>query len=471
MANVATGPRGHLLWGHLPDMARDPMGFYSGVWREYGDFVRLHGVGTMRWYLVAHPDDIEQVLQRHHARYLKGWANAQFKVALGNGLVSSEGEFWLRQRRLVQPAFHRERIAALGGLAAHSAEAMCERWHERARSGEVVDALEEMLRLSLEVAGRALFSAETGEAADVVGRALPILIEHIMHRMTHPLQWPESLPTPRNRRFVQARRAMQDVVERLISERQQARERGETESGNDLLSLLMQARDAGCPMANAGAPSTENNTGMSARQLRDETMTLLGAGHETTAVALAWTWAMLDQHPEARERLHSELETVLGGRAPAVQDLERLPCTRMVIDETLRLHPPIWMVTREAGQDDEIRGHRVRRGEGVSIPLFLTHRHPEFWNAPDEFNPERFAPEYADSERGADRHRYAYFPFGGGPRVCIGRGFALMTAQLVLATVAQRYALRLARPGPVEAEPMITLRPRGGLPVTLHERA
>jgi len=259
---------------------------------------------------------------------------------------------------------------------------------------------------------------------------------------------PERIPTPRNRRFLVARRKLDEAVYRLIAGRRRS-----GEDTGDLLSMLLAARDE------------ETGEGMSDRQLRDEVVTILIAGYETTADALAWTWYLLGTHPEAGARLHAELAAVLAGRVPAVEDLPQLPYTRMVLQEAMRLYPPAWGLLRQAREDDEIRGYRIPARARIVISQYVVHRHPGFWEEPEQFDPERFAPG-----RAASRPPFAYFPFGGGQRMCIGNNFAMMEAQLILATVAQRYRLDLVPGHPVEPEPLITLRPRHGVLVTLHDR-
>ncbi len=456
MATIATqrprveipGPRGNLLWGSLREARYHPLTFYLEARRRYGDVVRFRSIGNLHWILLAHPHDIESVLRVNHQNYVKGLFSQPLKLVVGGGLVTSEGGFWLRQRRLAQPAFHRKRLVALGTITTRAAEAMLVRWEAYARKAQPFDVNGEMMPLTLRIVGEALFSADVSGDADTIGRALTVALEHVDYRSYSLFAFPERVPTPRNRRFIHARQLLDEVVLKLIE--------GRRRSGNDvgdLLSMLLLARDE------------DTGETMSDAQLRDEVMTILLAGHETTANTLSWAWYVLAQNTEAEQKLHAELAEVLGGRTPSLDDLPRLPYTRMVIDETLRLYPPAWGLARQPIADDEIRGYRIPAGTPVFFIQYVTHRHPDFWEQPDLFDPDRWRPE-----RSAGRPSFAYFPFGGGPRLCIGNNFALMEAQLVLATVAQRFRLRLARNFPVEPRPMVTLRPRNGIWMTLEPR-
>lgn len=443
------GPRARFLFGSMREARADPLRLYREGRDRYGDVVRFQSFGRMYWILLAHPEDVEYVLRGNHHNYPKGIFETRLKLLVGEGLLTSDGSFWLRQRRLAQPAFHRRRLAMLGETMAGAAEELAERWRPRARGKASFDVTADMMRLTLRIVGQALFSADVSGEADTVGRALTVALEHVNYRMMHFFALPERVPTPRNLRFRRAMQQLDPVALGLIERRRRS-----GEDAGDLLSMLLMARDE------------ETGESMSDAQLRDEVMTILLAGHETTAVALSWTWYLLARNPEAEHKLHAELDRVLAGRTPGVEDLPNLPYTRMVVDETMRLYPPAWGMGRQAKEDDEIRGYRIPAGVPVALSQYVTHRHPDFWERPDAFDPERFTPE-----RSAGRPQFAYFPFAGGPRQCIGNNFALMEAQLVLATIAQRYRLRLVPGQRIVPEPMITLRPRGPIRMTLEERA
>ena len=438
---IATPPRSAGTLRILRGMREDPLGFLEATRSEHGDVVAFR---FFFWgiTLISHPDGVRHVLQERHTNY--GKDNIDYRMlmpVLGHGLLTSEGSLWLRQRRLIQPAFHRERIAALGELMTARTELMLERWD--AMGGETLDVAAEMSRLALDIVARALFRVDIGGPADALSEAVTTLNRYIAAQFDSPIGLllagrPPLRPGPRR-----ALRTLDDIVFGIIRTR-----RAGGGDGDDLLTTLLELRDE------------DTGEGMTDRQLRDEVMTLLLAGHETTANALAWTWYLLARHPDVEAKLRTELGAVLGSRRPGVDDLPRLPWTRMIIDEAMRLYPPAWFVSRRAKEDDEIGGYRIPARSNVALSPWVTHRHPEFWPDPETFDPERFAPE-----RVAARPRFAYFPFGGGPRLCIGNAFALTEAQLVLATVASRWRLELLPGHAVELEPLVTLRPRGGLPM------
>ncbi len=444
---TAPGPRGRLLLGNMHHIQRHPLEFYSLLRRQYGDVVRFRTIGPFFAFLLSHPDDVEYVLRKNAKNYPKEeFVNAKLKLLLGEGLLTSEGGFWLRQRRLAQPAFHRQRLAALATLMTEATEAVLARWEPYTQSARPLDVADEMVHLTLEIVGRALLGVDLSKEAEMLSRAFEVALEHVNYRSTHMLALPERIPTPRNRRFLRACRKLDEAVYRLITKRRQS-----GEDSGDLLSTLLSARDK------------KTGEGMSDKQLRDEIVTIQIAGYETTADALSWAWYLLGTHPEAEAKLHAELAAVLAGRVPTVEDLPQLPYTRMVLQETMRLYPPAWGLLRQAREDDEIRGYRIPRQARIVISQYVVHHHPGVWEEPERFEPERFAPEHI-----IDHLPFAYFPFGGGQRMCIGNNFATMEAQLVLAMVAQRYRLQLLSGHPVEPEPLITLRPRRGVLVTVH---
>lgn len=442
------GPRGTLLAGNLRDLRRDPLRFLMTSTLRYGDIVSYR-FAFLTGYLLNHPDYIKYVLQDHSQNFNKASFDYKpLKWILGEGLLTSDGTFWLRQRRLVQPAFHRKRIATFGTLITDATAAMLAAWQPFAARGQPLNIAGEMMRLTLRIVGEALFGTDVSDKVDVVGRSFTALSEDIITRIRSLVIIPPHLPLPRNRRFQAELRALDEVVYAIIDER-----RRQPEDTGDLLSMLLLARDE------------ETGEQMDNRQLRDEVLTLLLAGHETTANALAWTWYLLSKHPAVARRLQTELVAVLGGRRPTVDDLPNLTYTRMVLEETLRLYPPAWITSRNVLAADTIGGYRIPARTTVFLSPYTMHRHPAFWENPEGFDPERFT-----SERSAARPRFAYFPFGGGPRMCIGNNFALMEMQLILATVAQHYQLQLVPGHPVEPEPLITLRPRQGILMTLHRR-
>lgn len=421
---------------------RDPLGYVASLAREYGDVVLLR-LGPLQVYLLFHPDHVRHVLQEHHQNYVKGRIVARTKVLIGEGLFTSEGAFWLRQRRLAQPAFHRARIAGFVSAMVTATTERLATWNAREDRAAIVDVAAEMSELTLTVVARTLFGGDVGERAAAVGDALRTTLAVTADRTMRYLVLPLALPTRAHRAFRDALHVLDAVVYDVIGAR---RRRGA--SDDDLLGMLMDARD------------DETGEGMTPRQLRDEVMTFFLAGHETTAVALSWTWFLLARHPEIAARVRDEVLGVLGDRPPAIDDLPRLPLARMVVEEAMRLYPPLWGIARESVAADTIGGYHVPAGSLVSLSPWVTHRHPAFWPDPDRFDPDRFAPAASEG-----RPRYAYFPFSGGPRLCIGEAFALMEAQLVVAMVLQRFRLDLLPGHTVAPEPHLTLRPRGGLPM------
>jgi cytochrome P450 len=437
------GPRSLNPGGSRPAFWRDPLGFLTRSARRYGDISSFRFFHIRVW-LLAHPDDIEWLLSTRASSFEKGRSLQAGRVIFGNGLLTSEGDFWRRQRRLAQPAFHRDRIASYGTTMSGCTEKMLEGW----RPGETRDIHQDLMRLTLAIVGKTLFGADVeGEAADV-GRALEVSLTEFP-RLLNPLRrlGAAILPTRRNRALKQAVRDLDRIVFDLIRrKRESGRDTG------DLLSMFLAARD-------------EDGSGMTDQQLRDESLTLFLAGHETTAIALTWTFYLLSQNPAVRRKLEEELDAVLAERAPAAADLPRMPFTESVVKESLRLYPPAWAMGRTAVEDVDLKGYRLAKGGSVLVSPWVTHRDPRFFEEPDAFRPERWA-----DPRMKDLPKFAYFPFGGGPRICIGNQFAMMEAILATATVARRFRLSLAPGHPVETFPSITLRPRHGMRMTVEER-
>lgn len=440
------GPRGRWFISNVPDLSRDPLDFYFRIREDYGDVVRLTALPGFYWYFVAHPASVEHILQTNQQNYLKARAfKKTFGMLLGEGLFTSEGGLWRRQRRLAQPAFQRQRLAMLASVMTDATERMLVRWGEYQRRGESFDIAAEMTHLTLEIAGRTLFSIDISEKANRFGTALRDAFEYIDYRMSYPITLPPFLPTPRNRRFKKAKGALDDIVHTIIRERRSRRE-----DKGDLLSMLLLARDE------------DTGEGMTDEQLRDEVLTILVAGHETIATALAWTWYVLAKNPEVATNLRFELEKTLRGRSPTHEDLPKLIYTRMIFEEVMRLYPPAWVMMRQAREGDTINGYDIPPKALIVISQYVTHRHPDFWEEPAKFEPERFT-----VERAGRRPRFAYFPFGGGSRQCMGNNYAMMEAQLVLASVAQSFHPQLVAREEVDIEPSFTLRPKNGLMVTV----
>jgi cytochrome P450 len=443
---IAPGPQRPFA-GNLRAAVRDSIGLYEGATAQYGPIVRFAYAKNRAWHLVSDPAGVEWVLQGNFKNYPKGFFfSKRLRLLTGDGLFSSEGDFWLRQRRLAQPAFHRARLAQLVAVMTGATREMLHRW-EKQPSAEPLNVSEEGMWLTLQVVGLALFKAALGNHAGEIYQSLTRILDYINYRMQHPFAPPENIPTPRNRTFLRDKQTLDDLALNVIrARRQSGRDEG------DLLSMLMQARDE------------DSGEGMSDRQLLDEVRTIMLAGHETTAVALAWTWKLLSEHPEARVRLENEVDDVLNGREPQMEDLEKLRFTRAVFEEALRLYPPVWLMARQAAQDDEIGGFHIPAGSTIALSPYITQRLPELWPEPQKFNPDRFMPG------AAPRPKFAYFPFGGGPRLCIGQNFALMEAQIILALTAQRFRLEMVPGQKIELAQTLTLRPKSNLMMTLQRR-
>lgn len=431
-------PSRHPL-GVLPEIRRDPIGFMERLVGRPEPVIGYR-LGPKQSYLVKHPDGIKRVLQDNVRNYTKDHLSyTMVRWVGGNGLLTSQGDFWLRQRRIAAPAFHRQRIAAWGDMMVEETERMVAGWLPRA--GETLNIADALTTLTLSIVGRALFGAHIADDTRAVSDGFHELSAQLVDRFRSGNVLPPRLPWGADRRWRRSMAEIDAVVYRIIDERRTSN----TDTG-DLISMLMLTEDA------------DTGERMDDRQLRDEVLTMLLAGHETTAALLSWALAQLARSPAAAERLDDELRA-LPDRPLTTEDLPRLVYTRMVIDETLRLCPPVYLISRQVAEDDTICGYAVRGGSWLDLSPYVTHRSPEIWDRPNTFEPERFAPG-----RENDRPRYAYFPFLGGPRQCIGNTFALTEATLVLATIAR--TVRLTLPGdaaPLVPEPLITMRPKGGV--------
>ncbi len=443
-ASRPPGPKGAPLMGVMRDFNADQLGFIDRMRDEYGDIVWMRFLYVPALFLY-HPDQVEYVLVTNARNFIKSMSLRSnfFQRLVGNGLLTSEGEEWKRARRLSQPAFHRERVASYGQVMVDYANRLVGKWQD----GETRDVHPDMMRLTLEIVVQCLFSADVSTDVDEVGATLKELIKPFAAQAT--LSWilNNRLPTPTHLRFHKLSRKIDNVVYRIISER-----RSSGEDKGDLLSMLLAARD-------------EDGSQMTDRQLRDEVMTLFLAGHETTALTLAWSWYLLGTNPEAENKFYAELDEVLGGRSPTFADLPRLVFTEQIAKESMRLYPPAFGLGREAIDDCEIGGYQVPKGTQVFLFQWATQRDPRFYEEPNAFRPERWTPDFIER-----LPRYAYFPFGGGPRVCIGASFAMMEIILCLATIGQRFRLEIDRDHPVSIYPAMSLRPRDGIRVIVRDR-
>jgi cytochrome P450 len=436
-------PPGHWLLGNLPEFRRDMLGFFTHCSRQYGDLVALR-FGNRRVHLATHPDFVEQILVTENRKFGKSYVFELLRPVLGNGLLNSEGEFWLRQRRLMQPAFNRASVNSYATAIVESTSQLISGW----QSGQTRDLHREMNRLALAVVGKALMDIDLGNVDEDIAAPLESAMHDFSHRFESAWNFPPWMPTPRNLRSKRNVRKLDAIVNGIIRRRRAAGgDRG------DLLSKLIHARDE------------VDQTGMTDRQLRDEVMTLFLAGHETTANALAWTWFLLAQNRKAETRMVDEIGVMLGDRLPEAADLANLPYTEAVVKESLRMFPPAYAFSRRVLSDAEIGGFHVPARSAVIMSQWVIHRDPRWFDEPEQFRPERWLP-------GGDKERpqYAYFPFGGGPRGCIGSAFAMLEAALAIATIAPRFRFELTAPEKVRPWPSVTLRPAGGIPAVVFSR-
>lgn len=435
--------RGNALLGMLSDIRRDRLSLMLGLAERYGDAVRL-SMGPKSIYFFNNPEHAKHVLADNPGNYHKGIGLRQAKRVLGEGLLTSEDDVWKQQRKTIAPAFHRDRLARFAGAVVAEADALIDRWKARA-DGERVDVTADMTRLTLGVMGTALLDTSLGDQDDL-GAAFAVVQDQAMFEMVTLGLLPQTNPLPRQRRFRAASRKLDEAVAELA-----ARRRAEGFEGrDDMLSRLL-----------AAYPDENDPVGRS--RLKDELITILLAGHETTASTLAWTWYRVGLDPRIRRRMREEAIDVLGNRAPRFEDLHDLRYIGQVVQETMRLYPAVWLLTRQAQAPDEVGGYPVPTGADVVISPYTLHRHPGHWTDPERFDPDRFDPGASGG-----RHRYAYVPFGAGPRFCIGNNLGTMEAVLVAAMVAREFRLEVVPGHRVVPDPMLTLRVRGGLPMTVH---
>jgi len=438
------GPKGSYFLGNTIDFAKDPLGFLTHCGRDYGDIVPLR-FGLKKGCFLAQPKYIEAVLQEREVFSKNTPAWNVLKSLIGNGLLTSEGEFWQRQRRLLQPAFYQQRIATYGKIMVDYTEQQIRTW----QTEEVRDIHQEMTRLTFNIVTKTLFNVDlAGTEARTIAETLDVMMQWFTARRKQaflPLDW---LPTAINRRYQRALKVMDQKIYQLIQQR-----RSSNLDSGDLLSMLIAVRDE------------VDGSQMTDRQLRDELVTLIMAGHETTANALSWTWMLLSQSSEVEAKLLQELQHVLAGRSPTVADLPQLSYAQQIIKEAMRLYPPVYSIGRSANRAYNLDGYQLPAGCVIVFSPWVTHRHPQYFSNPEQFQPDRWA---GDLEK--QLPKCVYFPFGDGPRICIGKNFALMEATLLLATIAQKFQLTLQSDQPIVPAPSITLRPKNGIHVKITKR-
>ncbi len=443
------GPPEPPIWGQSWRYLRNPVSLMQEA-ASYGDFVTM-SVRPALVYLLNHPDLIQETFVTQHKRVGRGLTSETLKYLLGEGLITSEGAFHLRQRRLMQPHFHHHQIATYAATMTDYAQRHPQRWTD----GMEVDMVQEMQELTLHIVVKTLFGLALPSDVERIGTAFNFSNHYLIarHRQLRPLrQLCHRLPLPLTRRFRRELAFVDLTIADLIAQRRQLE--GDRD---DLLSLLLHTLD------NESADPEER--GMSERQVRDEVVTLFAAGHETTALALTWTWYLLAVHPEWQTRWYAELDTILGDRPVTLSDLPHLTVTDQIITESMRLYPPIWSIGRMAFEPFELAGFPIPAGAMLLAPPLIVHRDPRWFDEPLSFRPERWTPEFRQS-----LPPFAYFPFGGGPRRCIGDSFAWMEAQIVLATLGQNWRMHHVSDSPVALEPMVTLHPKGGMPMVVERR-
>lgn len=444
------GPRGLPVFGPIARYQRNPFAFLTNTQARYGDvaFTRFAGLDT---YLVSHPEAIEHVLVKKRKNYPKSSITERLMPLIGRGLLTSEGDLWTEQRKLIAPAFHHKRIQTYAARMVELSERRVTSWE----TGQVRRIDADMMDLTLDIAVQTLFGAEADLEAERVGAAFSEASEYYASTLAQPFPMPLCVPTAKNRTFLKARDTMHEIVRDIIRRKRASRRTEETEEtggGDDLLSMLIDATD-------------EDGNAMSDEQLRDEVLTLLLAGHETTALTLTYTFNLLSRHPTVREKLEAELDDVLGDRAPTAADLPRLRYTEQVIKESMRLYPPAAVLIRQARETDVVAGWTIPAGSIVAMAQWVVHRDPRWFPEPERFLPERWTESFE-----AALPRFAYFPFGGGPRICVGAAFAAMEARLVLATIARRWRYMLLEQRPLDLLMSVTIRPKRPLLARLTSR-
>jgi cytochrome P450 len=430
----------------LSRFQRDPLRMLLELQREFGEVVRVR-LGPHLVHQVTDPGAIRTVLHEHDAEYRRGKFYARFRLFFGRGMLTTDREAWRRRRRESQPFFHRQRLEAGAPAITERTAAMLDRWRDLAGRGEAFDIVPELMGLSLAVLGRMLLGMDLSDDMDRIGPAVRFSLKAMILTGELDQMLPGWLPTRYNRTMGRSKRVLDQTIERVVAEH-----RGGGCPAPDLVSTLLAARD----------PETDRP--WTDREVHDELMTIFLAGHETTGCGLAWTLYAIAEHPEVRRRLEAELASVLGGRVPAADDLPRLPYLSRVVDESLRRYPPIWLFPRDANADGELGGYRIPANTSILLTPYASHHNPAYWDDPEEFDPDRFLPE-----RSAGRPRYAYLPFGGGRRQCIGYYLALLELRLIVAMVVQRFRLRVVPDHPVVCGPLVSLRPLHGIRVTLEE--
>lgn len=435
--------KGHWLLGDTKELIQGPLKFVLKNQAKFGDLFEVDSL-SHKVMFASHPDIAKHVLVDNNKAYYKSFDYEILKLVLGDGLISSDGNFWLKQRRLAQPAFHKKRLDMMFEIMRDETLHFCERLDRLQEKGESFNINGELTKVTIDIVAKTLFGTEIDTSITLIGKHITDLNSYISAKINNPLLPPLWVPTKRNFAFKKAMNDLNTIIYKIIDNRRQ-----NPEEKDDLLAMLMNARDE------------ETGEGMTNSQLRDEILTLFVAGHETSATSLSWILILLSKNPIWMQKCKQEINEAIGNQPPNLEDMMKLPTLKRVIEEAMRLYPPAWIVGRKALEDDEIMGYQIKKGYNVIVCVYQIHRHPQFWENPDAFDPDRFLPE-----RSANRHKYAYFPFGGGPRMCIGNNFALMEMTIILSMMLQRYTPKAAQDD-FEWESLVTLRPKGDVPFLL----
>jgi cytochrome P450 len=438
------GPRGLPFLGVMPEMVGDLLGLLTNTARKYGGIAQFKLLNK-NYILLTNPDYVKYILQDNHKNYIRGRSVETGRVLLGNGLPLIDGDFWLRERRILQPTFHRERLGKLTNVITSVIDGFLQDWEAKARNHQTLDMDDEMMRLTLTVIIKSMFRADIDDRIQALSRAFNVASKFMLWRSQQMWAPPLSVPVPRNLEYNRALKVLNDTIYPLIADARR-------HPKDDLLSLMLAVRDV------------DTGEGMSDQQARDEVVTIFFAGHETTAATMAWAFYRLSQHPSIEERIRVEISSVLNGRLPSFEDLPKLVYLRQVINEVLRLYPAAYLFAREALVDEVLDGYQIPSRTMIFLSPFVAHRDPNYWPHPERFDPDRFTPEQV-----ARRPRHYYYPFGAGPHLCIGNNLALMEMQLILVMALQRFHLRLAPNHPVTFHPEATLRPKYGMKMTVEE--
>lgn len=438
--------KGHFLNGNIEQLTKNQLNFLTQTHQSHGDYIKYKLLPNMYMYGLFHPDAVQHVLQSSNYRKPDFFYNS-VRPLTGYGLFTSEGDAWLKQRRLAQPAFLKKKVEALTETVIKAIKEEINTWDEY-QDNDVIDITRKMTKITLKTLSTALFSIDISNDANEMSLALRDALGYISKRMSNPMSLPIWIPTQANKDFAEDRKAIIAVVDKIIDSR-----RNSTESYNDLLDTLIKSKD------------DESGDMLDNTQLRDEMITMLIAGHDTTSAALSWTFYLLAKNKDKENILINEIDSVLGDREIELKDLEKLEYNRMVFEEAMRLYPPAWSLPREAIEDDVINGYQIKKKSTIMIAQYITHRHTDFWEKPLEFYPEHF-----EKSKVEKRHKFAYFPFGGGARMCIGKAFALLEAQLILACIMQKFSFALVDNKEVELDTTFTLIPKDGINLHIKKR-